>query len=871
MKKLKSYEIRQMWLDFFKSKNHKIEESSSLIPKDDKSLLWTNAGIAPLKKYFDGTLIPNNPRITNAQKCIRTNDIENVGLTARHHTFFEMLGNFSIGDYFKEQAIDFAYELLTSKDYFDFDIDKLYFTYHPSDIDCLNKWLSLGIKKNHLIPLEGNFWEIGEGPCGPNTEIFYDRGEKYGKEGITLLENDLENDRYIEIWNIVFSQYNSKEGVDRKDYKELPKRNIDTGCGLERVACVMQEVETNYETDLFLPIINEIEKLSNVKYTGQTSFKVIADHIRTVVFAIADGAILSNEGRGYVLRRLLRRATKHARSINLNEPFMFKLVDTVISIMDKYYPYLKNNIDVIKKIIKTEEEKFLQTISSGEKIFDTFSKKSSNKTISGIDAFTLYDTYGFPIELTEEYAKEIGFKVDLIDFKKQMEKNKELARNARKESSNMNKQNEEYLNFKDNSLFVGYTNTSTESKIIKIFDNNIVLDKTPFYATSGGQVSDIGFINDVKVLDVIKLPNSQHLHMLEENNFKENDIVKACIDVDNRNKITKNHSSLHLLQSALKKVLGDHVNQQGSYVTANYARFDFNHFEQVKESELLEIEKLVNTYIKQNNKVEVKEMSLTDAKKLNATALFDDKYTDNVRVVNMDVSIELCGGTHVSNTKDINNFSIVNIESIGSGTYRILSVTNDSNNTLLLSNLENQIQDINTLNNKINNIISEASVKGITLVNTFKTSYNNECGYKLVINLKNDLNKIKEYIKVIEKELNSKITSSFLSNLDIYKSKIVNNHIIEKTDITDTNVLKEIAQALQNNFNLDIVLFASINNDKLTFICATSNKYNAMDIIKKATSITGGGGGGKPTLAQAGGKDVTKTDEALEFVINEVK
>ncbi len=414
MKDLKSYEIRQMWLDFFKSKGHSVEKSASLIPQNDPTLLWTNAGVSPLKKYFDGSVIPSNPRITNAQKCIRTNDIENVGKTARHHTFFEMMGNFSIGDYFRNEVLPWAFELLTSDKWFGMDKNKLYITYYPNDHATRDLWIKCGMSPDHLIPLEDNFWEIGEGPCGPDTEIFYDRGESYDKRGKELIEQDIENDRFIEIWNIVFSQYNSKPGVPREEYKELPHKNIDTGSGLERLCCVMQGVDTNYDTDLFKPLINKIEEISGVKYEGQMAFKVIADHVRTVTFAVADGATMSNEGRGYVLRRVLRRATKYAKKLGINKPFMASLVDVVIQIMDPFYPYLHEKVGVIKEIITREESKFLETINQGEKRFNEIASKSD--VISGDDAFLLYDTYGFPYELTEEYAEELGKHVDEEGF-----------------------------------------------------------------------------------------------------------------------------------------------------------------------------------------------------------------------------------------------------------------------------------------------------------------------------------------------------------------------------------------------------------------------------------------------------------------------
>ncbi|MBQ3253089.1 MAG: alanine--tRNA ligase, partial [Acholeplasmatales bacterium] len=579
-----SSEIRQMWLDFFESKGHQVEPSASLVPVNDPTLLWTNAGVAPLKKYFDGTMVPENPRITNAQKCIRTNDIENVGKTARHHTFFEMLGNFSIGDYIKKEAIEFAMELLFDEKWFGFDKDKLYITYYYNDDQAKKFWMDTGIKEDHLIPLEGNFWEIGEGPCGPDTEMFYDRGEKYDPRGKELIEQDIENDRFIEIWNIVFSQYNSKEGVARENYKELPSKNIDTGCGLERLCCVMQGVDTNYDTDLFMPIIKKTEEISGVKYEGQMAFKVIADHVRTVTFAVADGATLSNEGRGYVLRRVLRRASKYAKALGINKPFMAELVDVVIQIMDPFYPYLHGKKDICKQIISAEEEKFLATLASGEKRFEAIASKS-DKVIKGEDAFTLYDTFGFPLELTMEYAEEKGLTVDVEGFKAYLDEQKKRARNARKDEASMGGQNEEFLQFKEESKFSGYAATNHKSKVIAVFGNGVVLDETPFYAFSGGQLCDKGTFGESNVLDVIKMPNGQHLHILDNNPYNVGDIKFACVDKENRELTKKNHSSAHLLQAALQVVLGSHVHQQGSQVGSEYCRFDFNNYQSLTDEE----------------------------------------------------------------------------------------------------------------------------------------------------------------------------------------------------------------------------------------------------------------------------------------------
>lgn len=870
MRKMTSNEIRQMWLDFFKSKGHSVEPSASLVPVNDPTLLWTNAGVTPLKKYFDGTMVPKNPRITNAQKCIRTNDIENVGKTARHHTFFEMLGNFSIGDYFKKEAIEFAAELLFDDKWFGFPRDKIYITYYTKDDKAKKYWMDNGVSEDHLIPLDSNFWEIGEGPCGPDTEMFYDRGEKYDKRGKELIENDIENDRFIEIWNIVFSQYNSKEGVKREDYLELPSKNIDTGCGLERLCCVLQGVDTNYDTDLFMPIIKKTEEISKVKYTGQMAFKVIADHVRTVTFAIADGATLSNEGRGYVLRRVLRRASKYAKSIGIHRPFMAELVDVVVDIMSPSYPYLHDKVAICKQIITSEEEKFLSTLASGEKKFEAIAN-ASDKVISGSDAFMLYDTYGFPIELTMEYAQEKGLTVDVDGFKKLLQEQKDRARNARKDENSMSGQNEEFLQFKAESKFSGYNATNHKSKVIAKFGNGIVLDETPFYAFSGGQLCDKGTIDDIEVLDVIKMPNGQHLHIMKENPFHLGELVYAVVDKTNRELTKKNHSAAHLLQSALQHVLGKHVHQQGSQVCSSYCRFDFNNYQSLTEEEILKIEDLVNQYIKEAHPVLTKVMPLEEAKKLEAMALFDEKYGDMVRVVDMEVSKEFCAGTHVENTCEVENFVITSVESIGSGLYRITAATSKNAMNILKDSVENIMNTLNTTIAKGLEIKAMALKEGIEVEYNYQFSGINEFGYRYIIALRKEINKAQLALKEIEKNYNQKQSQKALKSLDQFDSEIFNNKLVTKVEKMDTNLLKDMACALRNNKNLDVVVLACPDDNKVTFVCAASPNYDASAIVKEATKITGGGGGGKKDLAQAGGKDSSKTGDAINHLKNYLK
>ena len=694
MKTLTGSQIRQMWLAFFSSKGHQIIPGKSLVPFQDPTLLWINSGVAALKKYFDGTDIPSNKRLTNAQKSLRTNDIEQVGYTARHHTFFEMLGNFSIGDYFRKEAITWAFELLTSPQWFGFDKEKLYMTYSPLDQETPKIWQSLGVASDHLFALEGNFWEIGEGPSGPNTEIFYDRGEQYDQQklGVKLLQEEISNDRYIEIWNIVFSQFNAVAGQPRAQYKELPSKNIDTGAGLERIASVFQGTPTNFETDLFFPIIQAIASLAQVNYeqSGYRPYRVIADHIRTLTFALSDGALFSNEGRGYVLRRILRRAVRYGRKIGIQKPFMSTLVPVVLSIMEKDYPYLKDQHVGVMKMIQHEEEKFLSTLIHGENLLKSYLDKK--EAITGDIAFKLYDTYGFPVELTKEIAQEAKLDVDMKQFESLMDQQRERARQARHQVGSMAKQSAALLAMKTPSKFLENP-TPIEATVIGIFqqgeqvttlgdEGEIILDQTTFYAESGGQTADIGLMinatTKLEVLDVQKAPHKQHLHKVSVSygSLKVGDRVRLEINQDRRRIIQQHHSSLHLLQAALKKHLGAHVIQQGSFVGDTYARFDFSHQQKITEQELIALEEDVNQQIQQASPTKIESMPIDQARLTGATAPFDEKYGDIVRIVTLGPrSKEFCGGTHVSNTSDIGIFAIVSEESIAAGTRRLMVVS----------------------------------------------------------------------------------------------------------------------------------------------------------------------------------------------------
>ena len=888
MKNLKTYEIRKMWLDFFEDKGHQVLESASLIPNNDKTLLWIGAGVAPLKKFFDGSQVPTNKRMVNSQKSLRSTDIENVGKTARHHTFFEMLGNFSIGDYFREDALKWGFELLTSKEYFDFDLDKLYFTVYPTDTETYKMWLDLGVKEDHIIKTSYNFWEIGEGPCGPCTEIFFDRGTEYGDFGTDVIRDDIENDRYIEIWNIVLSQYNSKPELDRAEYPELPSKNIDTGMGLERMACVLQEVETNYETDGFIQIINKIEEITSVNYEGQMAFKVISDHVRTVTFALADGAMLGNEGRGYVLRRILRRAVRYGKILGMNEPFMYKLVDVVIEVMGSYYTYLEEKRDLICKVIEKEEARFHQTIEDGEKRLKQIMESASNKMISGKDAFTLYDTYGFPFELTLEYAEESGFDVDKEGFINEMEEQKNRARASRGDVKSMSSQNEAMMNYKDESAFVGYNNVTSNSVIKAIFKDGelvdsasgavqLVFNETPFYAESGGQIFDSGSVvvdgNKYQITSVQKMPNSQHIHSVEvSKDIKINQEVVLEVCTDSRNSTTKNHSATHLLHQALKDVLGNHVNQQGSQVTTDNLRFDFNHIENVTDQDILAIEAIVNREISNSVKVDVIETSVDKAKELGAQALFGEKYGDVVRVVNMNYSIELCGGTHVENTSNIEKFAIKSIESKGSGIFRIEGLTANLIESGISEAIKNYKSEIESILNKANNILSDAKAKNIKLDFTFMQINELTLSYQDIINYRENLVVLKDSVKKLQKDYDKLVAASQMSDLSVFEDNFTKvgdvNFLNLKVNAFDMKVLKEIVDNLGETHSPCIITIANGFESKVTFLAKVSKELITGDItastlVKTAAKICGGNGGGRPDFAQAGAKDVNKIDEAL--------
>ncbi|MBE4908084.1 alanine--tRNA ligase [Bacillus luteolus] len=875
MKNLTSAQVRQMFLDFFKEKGHSVEPSAPLVPHEDPSLLWINSGVATLKKYFDGRVIPANPRICNAQKSIRTNDIENVGKTARHHTFFEMLGNFSIGDYFKEESIIWAWEFLTSEKWIGFEPEKLSVTIHPEDNEAFDIWREkIGIPEDRIIRLEGNFWDIGEGPSGPNTEIFYDRGESYGNDtSDPELYPGGENERYLEVWNLVFSQFNhNPDGT----YTPLPKKNIDTGMGLERMVSVIQDVPTNFDTDLFIPIIEATENVSGEKYrqdkVKDVAFKVIADHIRTVTFAVGDGALPSNEGRGYVLRRLLRRAVRYAKQININRPFMYELVPVVGEIMVDFYPEVKAKTEFIQKVIKNEEERFHETLNDGLAILSSVIKKekeAGKDTIPGEDVFRLYDTYGFPVELTEEYAEEEQMKIDHEGFEREMNSQRERARAARQDVDSMQVQSGVLGEITVKSEFIGYDSFESESIIEVIIKNGevvnnassgdeiqIILDKTPFYAESGGQVADHGVLenNQVRMVvkDVQKAPNGQNLHkvVIETGSLEQGMAVAAKISVEKRTNIIKNHTATHLLHQALKDVLGEHVNQAGSQVSPDRLRFDFSHFGQISEGEIERIETIVNEKIWASIPVEIEHKSLSEAKAMGAMALFGEKYGDVVRVVQVgDYSLELCGGCHVPNTSVIGLFKIVSESGIGAGTRRIEALTGSAAYQIV----NDQVKMLNDVAHLLKTKSKDLPTRVESLLNELKT------------------------LQRENESLSAKLGNIEAGSLVDKAQKIDDVTVLySKVNGTDMNNLRTMVDDLKQKLGSAVIVLGSVNEGKVNITAGVTKDliekgYHAGKLIKEVATRCGGGGGGRPDMAQAGGKNPEQLDSALQYVEEWVK
>ncbi len=870
MKELTGSQVRQMFLDYFAQHGHMIEPGASLIPHNDPTLLWINAGVAALKKYFDGTEKPKCNRIANAQKSIRTNDIENVGKTARHHTFFEMLGNFSIGDYFKEEAIPFAWEFLTSPEWIGFEKEKMYITVYPDDTEAYRIWTEVcHVDPSHILKTKENFWEIGEGPGGPDSEIFYDRGPAYDPQGLgeKLFFEEIENDRYIEVWNVVFSQYDCRPGeLDRRDYKELPQKNIDTGMGLERLVSIIQQGETNFDTDLFLPIIRATEKIAKVPYEGEykMAYRVIADHIRTVTFAISDGAAFSNEGRGYVLRRVLRRAVRYGIKLGIQGAFMYRLVEVVTDNMKDFYPNLEERKALVARLVKIEEETFAATLNNGEKLLqEALVSAEQGKVLAGEVMFKLYDTYGFPKELTQEIAEEKGFSVDLEGFERCMEEQRERARSAREQEQSMTSQSADLMAFTEESVFTGYAELETEGVVLACFkegkhvseitdEGQIIVDRTCFYAESGGQIADMGTFGSEtvkgQIINVIKAPHHQHLHTvhISEGTLRQGDRINLKVDQPRRLKIKANHSSIHLLQSALRQVLGTHIAQAGSYAGDEYSRFDFTHYEKMSEQQLYQVEDLVNRMIMDAHPVTTEIMPIEEAKNSGAIALFDEKYGDTVRVVSMgSVSKELCGGTHVGNTEEIGVYRIVSEESIGSGIRRITAKTKMAAYHDFIAQ-QDQLKRIASL---------------LKLNSTQQTE-------EKVAQLLEEMTELRKTLTSMNQAMLMLRAEEMAQQAESIKGL---NVVIRRLNHADNSTLKALAETIRNKCVNAFVFLANVSEEKVVYVAACSPQaiaqgIKAGEMAKFAAQLSGGNGGGRPDLAQAGGKEISGVDSVLRQI-----
>ena len=785
-----------------------------------------------------------------------------------------MLGNFSIGDYFKQEAIEFAWEFLTSEKWMAMDPKLLYVTIHPEDKEAYRIWNEdIGLEESRIIRIEGNFWDIGEGPSGPNTEIFYDRGEDFGQDDpAEEMYPGGENERFLEVWNLVFSEFNHNKD---HTYTPLPNKNIDTGMGLERMASLAQNVRTNYETDLFMPIIHEVEKVSGKTYLENdnydVAFKVIADHIRTIAFAIADGALPANEGRGYVLRRLLRRAVRFSQSLDINEPFMYRLVDIVADIMEPYYPNVKEKADFIKRVIKSEEERFHETLEEGLAILNNLvaQAKTSTHEISGKDAFKLYDTYGFPVELTEEIATQENLSIDMQTFEEEMQQQRDRARQARQNSQSMQVQSEVLKKITTDSTFVGYDVMDKASVITDIIQNGelvesaeagetiyFILRETPFYAVSGGQVADQGTISnenfEIAVTEVTKAPNGQNLHKgeIQFGTVKKNAEVSASVNHKERRSIKKNHSATHLLHAALKEVLGDHVNQAGSLVEADRLRFDFSHFGPMTQEEIDTVERRVNEEIWNSIEVDIQEMPISEAKQLGAMALFGEKYGEIVRVVNMaPFSIELCGGIHVNNTSEIGLFKIVSESGTGAGVRRIEALTGKS-----------AFLYLETIQSQFNAVKSQVKVKSDDQV------------LEKIVHMQD---KEKELTKQLEQK-NKEVTSLKMGDITNQVEEINGLKVLAtEVEVPNAKAIRETMDDFKSKLQDTVIVLISNIDGKVSLVAtvpkALTDKVKAGDIIKNMAPVVGGKGGGRPDMAQGGGTEPENITESLRFIKDYIK
>lgn len=862
--------LREKYLSFFESKGHLRLGSFSLVPQGDKSLLLINSGMAPMKKYFTGEVTPPSPRVTTCQKCIRTPDLERVGHTARHGTYFEMLGNFSFGDYFKEEAITWAWEFLTET--LEIPAELLWPSIYESDKEAYTIWKDkIGVNPEHIVRLgkADNFWEHGTGPCGPCSEIYFDRGEKYGC-GNPDCKPGCDCDRYMEIWNNVFTQFNN---MGDGTYQDLEHKNIDTGMGLERLACVMQGVDNMFEVDTIRNIINKVCEISGKKYgednTTDISIRAITDHARAATFMISDGVIPSNEGRGYVLRRIIRRAVRHGKLIGISRPFFMELCDTVINENKSGYPELIEKKELITKVIVNEESAFNKTIDQGLSMLETLTANGS--CLSGEDAFKLYDTYGFPIDLTKDILAEKGMKLDEERFKELMNEQREKARNARKASDGESWKSDG-ITFEniDATKFVGYTESTADATVLDIVLNGehvvgaskndnavIVLDTTPFYAESGGQVGDTGVISGAnfkaEVVDTKKTADGIFMHFIKitDGTVCVNDKATAEIDNIRRAAIRRNHTAAHLLQAALREVLGTHVEQAGSMVNDTALRFDFTHFGALTTDEIEKVENIINANIFDAIEVENREMPIDEAKKLGAMALFGEKYGDTVRVVRAaDKSVEFCGGTHVNNTGKIGMFKIISESSVAAGVRRIEAVTG--------FNVLKLINDKQTLLNETATV--------------FKIGNAGEVASKaaqLMAELKNK-------DKTIE-QLEAKLAFGKLDEILKNKTTIGTAEVITSVlQNSGADEIRSICEKVKSENDNVVIVLAAVTPDKLTFCAAVgkatvANGIKAGEIVSAVAKLTGGNGGGRPDIAMAGGKDASKVDDALLFVADFVK
>ena len=857
MKYMTGNEIRKAYLDFFESKKHLKLHSFSLVPENDPSLLLIGAGMAPLKPYFTGKLVPPSYRVTTSQKCIRTGDIDNVGRTARHHTFFEMLGNFSFGDYFKKEAITWAWEFLT--EVLELDTNKLYVTVYPEDEEAYDIWHNIvGLADERIFKLEDNFWEIGEGPCGPDSEIFYDLGPERGC-GKPTCNVGCDCDRYLEIWNLVFTQFNkTKDG----SYEPLEKKNIDTGAGLERLASVIQQKESNFETDLLFPIMQRVIDVCRGDYNNKEqkiAVKVIGDHIRAVTMMIGDGILPSNEGRGYVLRRILRRAVRFGRVLGIEEAFLADLVDIVIDMYKEAYPELAERKELIKTVIATEEAQFSATLAQGLELLNAMIEDvDGTGVLAGEKVFKLYDTFGFPVELTEEIVQEHGMTIDHDGFDKAMKAQQERARAARaKVSAKVATPDTTGL---DQSALVKDENAVNARVVLIGIDGaaveraekdtaiTIILDKTPFHAEGGGQIGDTGYITGpsgkAEVTDTKSLANglTYMIAIVTEGSLAKGDEVGITVDKVRNLDIARNHTATHLLQAALRKVLGTHVNQAGSLVTPERLRFDFTHFSPMTNEELAEVEKEVNRQIMKNVDLEIEEMPVDDAIKKGAMALFGEKYGDIVRVVNVPgFSCELCGGSHVPNTSVIGSFRIVGESGTGTGIRRIEAVTGKAAH-------EQAVADAV--------LLQEAA----TLLKSKEED--------IPAKIEQLLTALKEAEREVA-QLSHRLATSSLDDILAAKEEI------HGVSVTAASVTVDSAEGLRDMADMvldkvgGIVLLGAVQGDKVSFVCKvdkelTKQGYHAGNIVKAAAVAAGGGGGGRPDMAQAGGKDPQKLEEALK-------